>query len=344
MSARTATAVRRALAEAAALRGDDRPEYRTLLRHTQAAEPGIPTDYGGHPLQYLALALEWGRPEVFVDYLAWAGEVVSRRGYRVADLMADLREWAAFYRARLSPEAAESAAGLLAEGERALEQGRAPSDAYLHSGVPEAPEAVAFLGHILDGDSARAQALFDQVAARDGGPARAAVRLVQPAMYEVGLLWQRNRINVAREHLATGVAQGVLAAACADPPAEALHGRLLLACCAYNEHALGLRLLGAAFREAGWAVQNLGPNLPVPDLVAYAADWQPDLVGLSVSLPVHLPAAREAVLALRGEFGARCPATMVGGLPTNLAGDGWRITGADLWAPNAMVAVEAATA
>lgn len=66
-------------------------------------------------------------------------------------------------------------------------------------------------------------------------------------------------------------------------------------------------------------------------------------MGLSVSLPVHLPAAREAVLALCDEFGARRPATMIGGLPTNLAGEGWRITGADLWAPHAMAAVAAAT-
>jgi len=45
------------------------------------------------------------------------------------------------------------------------------------------------------------------------GLAEIDVRIIQPAMYEVGRLWQRRQISVAQEHLASAITQNVLARA-----------------------------------------------------------------------------------------------------------------------------------
>jgi methanogenic corrinoid protein MtbC1 len=336
-----AAAVRRHLGEAAALDGADRrPEYRRLLRHVQASEAGVPTDYGGHPLQYLAAAVEWGSEDVFLDYVTWAGAVLSARGYGVSGLASDLSAWRGFYRTRLGGRAGGRVAALLELGEQALASGQGPAPAVQERDPPPAPETGAMLDYLLAGDSARAHALFRQVARREGGPVAAGVRLVQPAMRQVGLLWQRNRISSAREHLASGVARVLLSPSPArQQPAAAEGGRrLVVACCPCNEHSLGTHLVAAAFRRTGWHVHNLGANVPIPDLLNFVHEWRPQMVAVSLSLAVHMPPAREAILRLRGEFGARRPTVMVGGRATCLFQEGWRITGADLWAPHAEAA------
>ena len=59
------------------------------------------------------------------------------------------------------------------------------------------------------------------------------------------------------------------------------------------------------------------------------------MVGLSVSLPLHFPAAREAIAAMRDGLGESCPAVMLGGVAINQFSPLARILGADVSAENA---------
>ncbi|WP_022793923.1 cobalamin B12-binding domain-containing protein [Marinococcus halotolerans] len=114
--------------------------------------------------------------------------------------------------------------------------------------------------------------------------------LLTPAMYHVGELWQKNKISVADEHLATATCDFLL---------SRLEGRednrksgapkALLFGVAEEQHYLGLRMAASIFREHGWSVKYLGPNLPAEQAFAFAKKWQPQAVAMSAALSYRLP-------------------------------------------------------
>jgi methanogenic corrinoid protein MtbC1 len=212
-----------------------------------------------------------------------------------------------------------------------------------HAHLPESlPEVDALTQSLLRGDIATARSLALRAFAERGDYVSIATRLFQPALYKIGLLWQNNEITVAQEHLATAIAQNVLAQLCPSAAFAPSSGRrALFAAVADNEHALGLRMVSDAFELAGWSVQYLGANTPTEALLAQIDAWRPEVVGLSASLVQHLSELKRAVDSIRDRFGAEAPKIIVGGIPINQIDGIWRWTGADVWGTDAGKAVAA---
>jgi methanogenic corrinoid protein MtbC1 len=142
------------------------------------------------------------------------------------------------------------------------------------------------------------------------------VDLVQPALYQIGELWEQNRISVAQEHLATAITQNALAAGFARAEFSEPNGRsAVLACVEDNHHGIGLRMVSDAFEVAGWNVAFLGTNTPTPAIVSFVAETNPDLLGLSAGLAQHVTTLREVIARVHAEMGSRAPRIIIGGLP-----------------------------
>jgi cobalamin-dependent methionine synthase I len=88
-----------------------------------------------------------------------------------------------------------------------------------------------------------------------------------------------------------------------SPPPATIGKRALLARVEGNDHAVGLRMVADAFQLAGWDVQYLGANMPTSAIIRQAAEWQPDLVGLSVSFAQQLRVVKEVIAQLRERLG-----------------------------------------
>lgn len=174
-----------------------------------------------------------------------------------------------------------------------------------------------FLAAQLAGDRQRALSLLLEGGLHRGVPLPDLhLKIIQPAQYEIGRLWQENRISVAQEHLATAVAQLALAHLYRHLPRDEPNGRKVLVSCVEGElHDVGPRM-GSDFLEmAGFDVRFLGANVPTEHLVRMAREEQPDLVVLSVAITYHLPALKEAVRQLR-EALPRVPIAVGGGVLT----------------------------
>lgn len=165
----------------------------------------------------------------------------------------------------------------------------------------------------LAGDRRAALALVDE--GLDGGLSAAELQLevVQPAQYEIGRLWQENRITVAQEHLATAISQLVLAHLYRHLPRDASNGKRVLVACVEGElHDMGARVAADHLEMAGYAVQYLGANVPTTDLVAMVRQHPPDLLALSASMPAHLPAVKDAVTRVCAATGNGVPIALGG--------------------------------
>jgi len=153
------------------------------------------------------------------------------------------------------------------------------------------------------------------------------LRVVQPAQYEIGRLWQENRITVAQEHLATAISQLVLAHLYRHLPRDPKNGkRVLLACVEGELHDMGARVAADHLEMSGYEVHYLGANVPTDDLVAMVREHPPDLLALSASMPSHLPAIEEAVTRVCRATGNGVPIALGGrafaGGPLDFAADG----------------------
>src|SRR4028119_2447445 len=109
-----------------------------------------------------------------------------------------------------------------------------------------------------------------------------AVLLMQPVAYEIGELWQRNKLSIAQEHLATAIMEHQLGALHTQVVPHRITSRtLVLACVPGDLHRMGSRMIADAFEEEGWRVVYLGADVPIAELVAIVGQEHPDLIGLS---------------------------------------------------------------
>jgi methanogenic corrinoid protein MtbC1 len=204
----------------------------------------------------------------------------------------------------------------------------------LRGDFPEALEQ-QYLTCLLKPDLGGARALIDD-ALGAGLPAREAyLRVVAPAMYEIGRLWETAQISVAQEHLATQISQIVLAGLGLHLPPRGDVGRSRVAIVASSPgelHALGTQMVGDFLEIQGWEVLALGADVPAPELVALADERGAALVALSTALPGHLLSVTRTCQLLRQLD--RTPHIVVGGRAYGGDAGLARAVGADAFAPD----------
>lgn len=199
-----------------------------------------------------------------------------------------------------------------------------------------------YLDAVLAGDRRRAFATVDRARAAGIGHRELYLEVFQPALREVGRLWQENRITVADEHLATAITQAAMARLYDDLfTVSRRRGPLLVAACADAErHELGLRMICDLLELEGWDTVFLGATTPIESLVDLVEARRPAVVALSASISPHLARVREAIRALRERMGDRAPLVVVGGRAFMEDPELAVQVGADLTAEDAVEAVK----
>jgi methanogenic corrinoid protein MtbC1 len=203
----------------------------------------------------------------------------------------------------------------------------------------------AYLETLLRGDREAALEVARAALAQAGNLGAVYLQILQPAMYEVGRLWEANQVTVAQEHTATAITQSVMAQLASSVFAGAPLGRHMVAVCIGSErHEVGIRMVADVFRQGGWEVAYLGLNVPQAEVLRTLAERRADLLAVSVTLGSHLPQARELIAAVRATPAlARCRIA-VGGQPLNCTPELYLDLGADFTARDAREALERANA
>lgn len=131
-------------------------------------------------------------------------------------------------------------------------------------------------------DSVRADALLAQAFARFSID-DVCLRLLEPALVEIGELWHTGTASVGQEHFATGFIRRKLHALLNVYDVVAGHTTIIAACLPGEQHDVGLLILALALVRRGYRVVYLGADLPVEGLIAVVEQVHPDLVCLSAT-------------------------------------------------------------
>ncbi len=209
--------------------------------------------------------------------------------------------------------------------------------------VPDALRTIAqrYLDFLLSGQRRMAsQVILGAVS--EGVPVIDIYMLVlQPVLYEVGQLWQTDKIGVAQEHFCTAVTQSVMSQLYPHIlSSNKGPGRMVATCVEGELHEIGLRMVADIFELNGWQTYYLGASTPAESIVKTIIDRKPQVLAISATLTQHVPLVESQIRLIRKECSSIY--VMVGGYPFNTSPDLWRTLGADAYAPDARQAVEIA--
>jgi methanogenic corrinoid protein MtbC1 len=285
---------------------------------------------------FLAGAIEADSPAAFQDYTRWTAGMLAARGIDPAFVRENLRQIGDALGARL----AETERGHVV---RFIDAGCATAEATPESAPsPEATSALrsVYVQALLQG--ARRPALTVVLDAVDRGWNIADLYsdVLQPAMYEIGRLWESNRITVAEEHTATAITQHVLAHLYERLPRPTqLRGRAVITGVAGELHQVGAHIVADALEADGWDVRFLGTNMPHAGIIKILEEHQPHAVGISATMLFNVASVRRLVDEIRD--GTTRPVRIVlGGAAFRMAGHLAAEIGADGFATDVREAVQ----
>lgn len=137
----------------------------------------------------------------------------------------------------------------------------------------------AFIHH----DEALAGEIFDEISAFFDLPT-IFTQILTPTLVEVGEAWYSGRIRITTEHFVSAFLRGRLLALMQAYPSRRNAPFLMVGCAANEQHEIGSLMLAVLLRAEGYRVEYLGPDIPVEDLVEYAAGEHPDMIILTASM------------------------------------------------------------
>ncbi len=155
------------------------------------------------------------------------------------------------------------------------------------------------------------------------------IKVLQPALYRIGEMWETREVSVAEEHLATATVGRIMAALYSLVlGAEKNKGLAVVTAAANEYHETGARMVSDFLESDGWDVAYLGSNVPVEEMVGFVKDNHPFLLAVSVAMPFNLFPAKQAIARIKNDPALAGLKIMVGGLAYNYIPDALELMGA----------------
>jgi methanogenic corrinoid protein MtbC1 len=290
--------------------------------------------------EYLADSVDADSPVLFNDYIGWVKARRVQYRLRSEDLDHHLGCMAKVVRERMPAPVADPAVAMLEGARTALPAMPDEADTFIDSLEPLSHLAREYMNQLLGGyRQAAARVLFE--AAERGEPVRRLyLEVLQPALREVGRLWQMRKISVAQEHFCSVATQIIMTQL--QPrefAAERRDGSLVATCVSGELHEVGVRMVSDFFEMAGWDAYLCGANTPHAAVVQAVVDRAADVLAVSATMGYQLHLVKELIAQVRADPRCARVRVLVGGRPFCVDPALSRTVGADGMAADADAAV-----
>ena len=291
-------------------------------------------------LSFLAAALAADNAAFFVDYAGWTKIVLASRGVLSDDLAFHLHCMTAALRKHLPAELSSLASEYIDTALRALPGLPEDVPSLMDDRLPLAPLANEYLQTLLRGDRHVASELILNAVGQGTPVKEIYLHVFQRTQFEIGRLWQTNRISVAKEHYCSAVTQLIMSMLYPRIFSDAKHGNTLVATCiSGNLHEISARMVADFFEMDGWDTCYLGANTPAAGILDAIREFKPDILAVSASLLQHVKAVQALIATIRANSDLASLKIIVGGHPFNIDTGLWKKVGADGFAPDAQQAI-----
>lgn len=110
------------------------------------------------------------------------------------------------------------------------------------------------------------------------------VGFIQPALYQIGTLWESGAISIAEEHRFTAFASQLIDLCYQTiPQITPQQPDILLVSAPGNYHSLGLRIVEQWLRSNQYQVFTVFPGIPEEEILKLTSQLKPKYVGISIA-------------------------------------------------------------
>lgn len=291
-------------------------------------------DAGFH-LDFLAAAIECGEPKSFASYAEWARRMLDSRNIGAEFLAESIDQVGQVVQSMMTEAEQRSVQPFI---DTALDVCRTTSDDPSTIGS----QASVFVQALLSGNRSAASNVMWEFSRSGTSLEQLYLDVIQPAMYEIGRLWQINRITVAREHMATVITQFVMAQLypLISQTRERELGHVVIAGVQGELHQIGPLMVADLLEADGWTVEFLGSNMPHDGILKAIEETRAHILGISATMLFNLQSATQLIAETRLRFPD--VKIIVGGAAFRYSPDYWREAGADAYAADLRAAREMA--
>jgi methanogenic corrinoid protein MtbC1 len=322
----------------------------SLLDHVNASmteHPRIADLIGGNPmsmmrdnhsnhLDFMSTVFEFNSFELLVKTVPWVYRSYHAHGFSFDYFPPALEAWKNAVETFLTPEASKEINAvydwMLKNHGRMIELSAIlPDQREIYPELKD--ERKKFGACLLAADFPLCMKIAGSVLERENGQEALYLGLIQPVMYEIGRLWEQDKISAAEEHMATSMVGRVLAGLYARlPVSSANRGRAVVTSAPNEFHELGARILADMLEADGWDIFFLGANTPAEELIKLVKKADPRFLAISVTMPFNMDRVAAIISGIRNDPALSSVKILVGGAAFNTDRTLWRRLGADAWA------------
>lgn len=294
-------------------------------------------------LDCLAEAIAAGRSQLFADYIAWAKVTLHAQGVPDHELADSLELCRETIEGALPHSQSAIADRYISDSLLRLPALPTAVPSYFDSDRPLADLAREYLSALLESDRRKASELVMNAVGQGTSIQDIYLHVFQQSQYEIGRLWQANKISIAQEHLCTAATQLIMSQL--YPlifASERKNWRVVAACVGGDLHEIGIRMIADFFEMAGWDSFYLGADVPNDGIVQTVIDRDAHVLAVSTTLTTNISSVTRLIAEVRSNHQCDHTIILVGGHPFQVAPDLWREVGADAQAADAAEAIELA--
>ncbi len=292
------------------------PEWE--VRYGERGRQFCAADASFH-IEFLAGAIQAGSPEAFADYARWTARMLGARGIDAHSLEENFAQLEGHLSPVLSPAEQMAVSTFLESGRQACS---IPA-ATLEMQSPDGPLRLtrnAFLAAILSGQRQAALSIVEETLLNGTRNVDIYVDVIAESLGSIGSLWEQNKISVAQEHIATAIAQYVIAMIYPRlVPTSPNRGSMVVTGVSGELHQIGANLVADVFEENGWTVRFLGTNLPHSTILSTIEEISADVLCISTTLVASLSSAADLIRVVQKKLGEKAPRIVVGGAAYRIA-------------------------
>jgi len=161
----------------------------------------------------------------------------------------------------------------------------------------------SYLQYLLKGDRAGCSAVTKAYLQQNPSIKDLYEKVLKAALYQIGHLWETNKITVAAEHLATAITEGILNELFEQIiTGKKYNKKVVLACVENEQHQVGIKMVADVFEMKGWESYFLGSGVPTYELIRFIDEVQPNLLAISLSVFHNFSGLIKMLEAIRVRF------------------------------------------
>ncbi|MDW8136586.1 MAG: cobalamin-dependent protein [Thermodesulfobacterium sp.] len=296
---------------------------------------------------FMANVFKYSLFEMLVKMVPWVYKAYSNHGFSYDYFLVELHTWKRavenFLPSSSAKEINRTYEWLIEKHEEMIELSQKQDEFKITLERKWEIKKERFLSHLLRADFNSAVKFANRLVKSPQDLENFYLKILQPALYEIGSLWEKGKISVAEEHLATSIVGRVMANIYTYFPKNKTkaQAKAIITSSPNEYHELGGRMVADLLEMDGWDVYYLGANVPEDEVLKLVKKIKPKLIGISVTMPFNLERTEKLISKIRSLKGISLK-IMVGGLLFNLFPEVYLKLGADFWASDAKKAVEIA--